>query len=84
MLASNHDLLTPKEAAQRRRRSVRTLERERAEGRGPAYILDGGNVFYRICDIDAYLTANLRGGTETQPRRRGRPRKQPDQTTATA
>jgi excisionase family DNA binding protein len=40
------DYLTPKEAAPRLKRSVRTLARMRAEGRGPKYHREGGLVLY--------------------------------------
>src|SRR5215813_7379896 len=81
---SDEDLLTQKEAAKERRCSVRKLERERAEGRGPPYVQDGGRIFYRRGDNRKYIEARLRGGdlraAVVEPlRRRGRPRKQHDQ-----
>ena len=69
------DLLTTREAAELRRRSVRTLERERTEGRGPIYIIDGGKILYRRRDIEAYLDRASRRLVDSEPPRRGRPRK---------
>jgi hypothetical protein len=66
-------LLTPRETAELRRCSIRKLEHERANGRGPAYVLDGARVLYRRSDIEAFLRANLRGA-DAEPRR-GRPRR---------
>lgn len=40
------EYLTPVEAAQRLKRSVRTLARMRAEGRGPDYHKEGAKVLY--------------------------------------
>lgn len=37
--------------ARRWGRSVRTLQRWRAEGYGPAYIRIGGCIFYRVDDV---------------------------------
>jgi hypothetical protein len=77
---SDGDLLTQNEAAEERRKSVRTLERERAEGRGPPYVQDGGRIFYRRGDIRKYIEKRVRGSelrTAAEPRR-GRPRKQPE------
>lgn len=41
--------------------SVRTLEKWRTRQIGPAYIKIGGRVRYRLDDILAYETAQLRG-----------------------
>lgn len=35
--------------------SVRTLQRYRDQGIGPAYIRAAGKIFYRCSDLDAYL-----------------------------
>ena len=77
------ELLTPQEYAHVRRSSVRTLDRERAEGRGCPFVRLGSRIFYRRRDIDRYIEAQVRGGefraadasAGPQPRRRGRPRK---------
>lgn len=42
------------EVATRWGRSVRTLQRWRAEGYGPAYIRIGGCICYRIADVLAF------------------------------
>ena len=43
--------------------SERTLERWRWLGEGPAYLKIGGRVVYRLEDIEAYETENLRPST---------------------
>jgi hypothetical protein len=58
---SNTELLTTDEYAQLRRCSRRTLERERAVGRGCPYVKLGARILYRRRDIDQFLAANLRG-----------------------
>ena len=58
------ELLTPRECAEYRRCSLRKLDRERAEGRGPSYVHDNGRIFYRRGDVDAFLAARLRGGED--------------------
>jgi hypothetical protein len=54
------ELLTPQEIANYRRCSTRKLDRERAEGRGPAYIRIDGRIFYRRSDVDRFIAAHLR------------------------
>lgn len=50
----------PREAAPLVGVTGQTLKRWRAKGIGPAYVrLDNGQVRYRICDLDAYLAANV-------------------------
>jgi hypothetical protein len=55
------DYLMARECAAYRRRSVRSLDRERAEGSGPPYIRDGSRILYRRTDVDAWLAAHVRG-----------------------
>jgi len=55
------DLLTPREYADYRRCSPRTLDRERAEGRGCPYIRLGGRILYRRSDIIQFLSSQIRG-----------------------
>jgi len=66
------ELLTAKETAAYRRCSLRKQDRERAEGRGPAYVRIDGRIFYRRCDIDSFIVAHLRrgelGNPETTPK----------------
>jgi hypothetical protein len=89
------ELLTSDEYADLRNQSRRTVDRERAEGRGCPYVRLGSRIFYRRRDIDRYIEAQVRGGEfrntddisrSQQPRRRGRPRnraiKQPDEAAA--
>jgi hypothetical protein len=56
------ELLTTRETADYRRTSIRTLDRERAEGRGPRYVRISTRIYYRRCDVDAFITAHLVGG----------------------
>jgi len=43
-------------------KSVRTLQRWRAEGYGPAYLRIGGTIHYRMADVLAFEQAVRRGG----------------------
>jgi hypothetical protein len=61
-MTTETDLVTPKEYAHYRRCSVRTLDRERAEGRGCPYLRIGSRILYRRSDIDRYIETQLRGG----------------------
>lgn len=51
------------EVAQRWSVSHRTLERWRWTGQGPRFLKVGGRVVYRIEDIEAYETEQLRTST---------------------
>ncbi|MBR0648734.1 helix-turn-helix domain-containing protein [Roseomonas terrae] len=53
--------LQQKDLAERWRVSLRTLERWRWLGIGPAYIKIGSRVVYRLEDIEAYEAEQLRG-----------------------
>jgi hypothetical protein len=91
-VAIGSELLTPQEYAHMRRSSVRTLDRERAEGRGCPFVRLGSRIFYRRRDIDRYIEAQVRGGefrsadaaSGQQPRRRGRSRKDVGMNAATS
>jgi hypothetical protein len=67
------------EFARKRGCSVRTLERERAEGRGPPWFEDGARIKYWWSEYRAYTARRTRGGdrdtAEPTKRRPGRPRK---------
>ena len=54
--------LTTRELAARWRLSLRTLERWRAEGYGPAWLTIGGSIRYRLEDVLAYEEAHAGGG----------------------
>jgi hypothetical protein len=41
----------------------RTLQRQRLEGRGPAFVKIGAAVRYRRSDLDAYIASNRRTST---------------------
>lgn len=56
-------LLTQKDAARLLGLSVRTLERHRHAGTGPAYVRLGHLIRYRQNDVAAWLEGNLRNST---------------------
>jgi len=56
----DQELLTQAALARRWKVSPRTLERWRWVGRGLQYIKVGGQVRYRLADIEAYEAAQLR------------------------
>lgn len=55
-------LIRERELAERWSTSQRTLQRWRAEGTGPAYILIGGAIRYRLADIAAFEERMRCGG----------------------
>ena len=55
------ELLTALETARLLRCSLRTLDRERAEGRGCPFVRMGGRIRYRTEDVHAFVKAHLRG-----------------------
>jgi hypothetical protein len=55
-------LIRERELAERWKTSRRTLQRWRAEASGPAYILIGGAVRYRLADVVAFEERMRRGG----------------------
>jgi excisionase family DNA binding protein len=50
--------LTPRELAERLRCSIRTIERWRRCGKGPAYLKAGGRVLYRLVDVETWEREN--------------------------
>ncbi|WAC68546.1 helix-turn-helix transcriptional regulator [Microbacterium sp. SL75] len=56
-------LLTPREVAAWLGRSVPALSQMRYRGTGPRFIRAGGRVRYRVCDVEAWLTAGERSAT---------------------
>ena len=54
------ELLTTREYASYRRCSVRTLDRERADGIGCPYIRLGARILYRRADVDRYIDEHRR------------------------
>jgi hypothetical protein len=58
--ASN--FITDRELARLWRKAVRTLQRYRCDGTGPAFLKIGGSIFYREGDIAAFE----RGATHAQ------------------
>ena len=55
------ELLTALETARLLRYSLRTLDRERAEGRGCPFVRMGGRIRYRRADVEAFVAAHVRG-----------------------
>lgn len=60
--ASGQPHLRERELAARWQTSQRTIQRWRAEGSGPAFILIGGTIRYRIADVLDYEERMRRGG----------------------
>ena len=58
------DLLQDRDLAARWHKSVRTLQRWRAEGYGPAWLQIGGTIFYRLEDVFAFEARVRCGGEE--------------------
>jgi excisionase family DNA binding protein len=54
-------LLTAGETARYLRCSLRTLDRERADGRGIPYVRIGARIRYRRADVEAFVAAHVRG-----------------------
>ena len=55
--------LNQDDVAQRWSISPRTLERWRWTGQRPRFLKIGGRIVYRLCDIEAYETEQLRTST---------------------
>lgn len=55
-------LLRERELAERWKTSTRTLQRWRAEGGGPAYLVIGGAIRYRMADVVFFENSMRRGG----------------------
>ncbi|MCB2136631.1 MAG: DNA-binding protein [Rhodobacteraceae bacterium] len=51
--------------ATRWQKSIRTLQRWRAEGYGPAWIHIGGSIFFRMSDVLAFEERMRRGGGDS-------------------
>ena len=56
------DFLLERELAERWRISVRTLQRWRGEGSGPAFLRLGRRVAYRLSDIESFEAAHAHDG----------------------
>lgn len=59
-------LLTEREAAAIRGKSVFALRKERSEGRGPRFVKDGASVRYKRSDVLAFIEANSRETRDTR------------------
>ena len=60
-------LLTALETAHLLRCSLRTLDRERAEGRGCPFIRIGRRIRYRRADVEAFVAAHVRSRADGAP-----------------
>ena len=58
------ELVTQQQLANELQVSIRTLERWRKDGTGPAFIRVGRSLRYRRSDIDAWLTQQRRSRSE--------------------
>lgn len=56
-------LFSEQALALRYSKTVRTLQRWRAESYGPAYLRIGGSIFYRVEDVE-FFEASMRNGGE--------------------
>jgi len=56
-------LLTPCELANRWKMQSKTLSQWRWNGKGPMYIKMGGNIRYRLCDIEEFEKLKVRHST---------------------
>lgn len=66
--ARQHDPDAPIRAhdlADRWQKSLRTLQRWRSEGYGPAHIRIGGSTYYRLGDVLEFEARMRRGGDDT-------------------
>ena len=59
------ELFTPREFAAYRRCSVRTLDRERADGTGCPYIRISGRILYLRADVNRFIDAHRIGTSES-------------------
>lgn len=53
------ELLTTAEAATYLRLKPQTLSKWRSHGKGPYFVRIGGNVFYRLAELDQYVEAGI-------------------------
>ena len=56
-------LLTERQAAEITGKAVSTLQKERVSGAGIPYVKLGRTVRYRLCDIRAHISKNVRHST---------------------
>lgn len=60
--AGNSTILSERTLAARYEKTVRTLQRWRADGYGPAYLRIGGSIFYRLEDVESFEARMRQGG----------------------
>jgi hypothetical protein len=58
-LRRRFSIYTPEDLAELLNRDVRTLAVWRAQKRGPDFVRAGRTIFYRRCDIEAWLALNV-------------------------
>jgi len=59
MSGDNLKLLNTAEAATYLRMATQTLAKWRSQGRGPSFVRLGGSVFYRVPELEQYITAGI-------------------------
>ncbi|WP_346346580.1 helix-turn-helix domain-containing protein [Thetidibacter halocola] len=57
------DLVLERDLAKRWDKSLRTLQRWRAEGYGPPHVRVGGTIHYRVKDVLAFEEHQTQGGS---------------------
>jgi predicted DNA-binding transcriptional regulator AlpA len=67
---TNEPLLTEKQAARRYKKKASTLNKWRAEGKGPRFVRLGSSVFYRAADLDAFIEASVVDPARAKSKRR--------------
>jgi excisionase family DNA binding protein len=65
------ELLTAGEVARLLRCSLRTLDRERADGCGCPFVRIGARIRYRRSDVEAFVAAHVRGHVTEKPKPTG-------------
>lgn len=72
-MTSAETYLSQRDLEERWKLSGRTLERWRAERYGPAWVILGGSIRYRLADVESFETRQRCGGARVQaaPAREG-------------
>jgi excisionase family DNA binding protein len=52
-------LMTTEEAAAYLRIKPQTMTKWRSQGKGPYFVRIGGSVFYRLTELDSFITVNI-------------------------
>ncbi len=62
--AATGAMLRERELAEHWKTSLRTLQRWRADGTGPAFLKIGGAIRYRLCDVEAFEDRHRQKGDQ--------------------